>query len=219
MADATTQRPTKLIGGEPCLDFVNTVSGRGPSGRLVEGHDYADRILVERLDSWDDVIEWAARAQAVDRTVAERLLQGSQASAAATAEMLTRARALREALYRVFKAVVEGWTPPAADVDRLNREIAALRASEVLVWEGGRPELRWRGEDERAYPLWQVVRSAERLLTSSRLDCVGQCPGDDCGWLFLDTSRGGRRRWCDMADCGNVAKVRRHRRRARLRDR
>jgi predicted RNA-binding Zn ribbon-like protein len=37
------------------------------------------------------------------------------------------------------------------------------------------------------------------------------CANEDCRWVFEDTSRGGRRRWCDMTSCGNQAKVRRFR--------
>jgi predicted RNA-binding Zn ribbon-like protein len=37
---------------------------------------------------------------------------------------------------------------------------------------------------------------------------VKACPGDSCGWLFLDPR--GRRRWCIMATCGNRSKVRAH---------
>jgi predicted RNA-binding Zn ribbon-like protein len=56
-----------------------------------------------------------------------------------------------------------------------------------------------------------VVWSAAELLTSGPLERVRECPGDDtCGWLFLDTSRNGSRRWCDMRTCGNRAKARRH---------
>jgi predicted RNA-binding Zn ribbon-like protein len=42
---------------------------------------------------------------------------------------------------------------------------------------------------------------------------VRQCGGESCGWLFLDTSRNRSRQWCDMRDCGNLAKVRRFRER------
>ncbi|MER9651090.1 CGNR zinc finger domain-containing protein [Mesorhizobium sp. M0199] len=35
------------------------------------------------------------------------------------------------------------------------------------------------------------------------------CPR--CGWLFVDISRGGKRRWCNMRVCGNREKVARHR--------
>ncbi len=33
------------------------------------------------------------------------------------------------------------------------------------------------------------------------------CRGDDCRWVFIDGSRNTSRRWCDMANCGNRAKV------------
>jgi predicted RNA-binding Zn ribbon-like protein len=54
----------------------------------------------------------------------------------------------------------------------------------------------------------RVLASAVDLLTHGPLDRVGSCPR--CGWLFVDTSKNGRRRWCSMAVCGNREKVRRH---------
>jgi predicted RNA-binding Zn ribbon-like protein len=35
---------------------------------------------------------------------------------------------------------------------------------------------------------------------------VKACPGPNCAWVFVDRSRNGSRRWCDMAECGNRAK-------------
>jgi predicted RNA-binding Zn ribbon-like protein len=64
-----------------------------------------------------------------------------------------------------------------------------------------------------ALPLLAVARAAEDLLTSPARAEVRACPGDDCGWLFVDPR--GLRRWCDMAWCGNRAKVRAHAARAR----
>ena len=58
--------------------------------------------------------------------------------------------------------------------------------------------------------LWPIIRSAAELLTSDKLDRVCECPGENCGWLFIDMSRNRSRRWCDMKDCGNRAKARRH---------
>ncbi|HEY0814562.1 MAG TPA: CGNR zinc finger domain-containing protein, partial [Pseudonocardia sp.] len=47
------------------------------------------------------------------------------------------------------------------------------------------------------------------LLTGDELARVRECPLDagGCGWLFLDHSRNGSRRWCRMADCGNKVKA------------
>ncbi len=59
--------------------------------------------------------------------------------------------------------------------------------------------------------LWPLVRSAAELLVTGDLSRVRVCGGERCGWLFVDTSKNRSRRWCDMQDCGNVAKVRRFR--------
>ena len=59
----------------------------------------------------------------------------------------------------------------------------------------------------------RVYAAAEDLLADPDRPTVRACPGEDCGWLFLDTR--GRRRWCDMASCGNRAKVRAHAQRHR----
>lgn len=66
----------------------------------------------------------------------------------------------------------------------------------------------WNGST----PLAQVLAaSAVSILADSRERArLRICEGADCGWLFIDESRAGRRRWCSMADCGNRAKAKRH---------
>lgn len=54
-------------------------------------------------------------------------------------------------------------------------------------------------------PLWILALSAETLLLSDRLSRVKAC--DNCGWLFLDTSKNGARRWCNMLTCGSQTKA------------
>jgi len=99
-------------------------------------------------------------------------------------------------------------------VELLNRELALARAHEHLAFSAGRFQLAWPANpDALDQVLWPVVRSAAELLTGDELPRVAQCAGELCGWLFLDTTRNRSRRWCDMADCGNLAKVRRFRRR------
>ena len=54
-------------------------------------------------------------------------------------------------------------------------------------------------------------------LTSGHPDRFRICDDDTCRWIFYDTSRTARRRWCDMATCGNRAKAARHRAKMSLR--
>jgi predicted RNA-binding Zn ribbon-like protein len=59
--------------------------------------------------------------------------------------------------------------------------------------------------------LWPIAQSAAELLTSPELARVRECAKEHCNWLFVDRSKNRSRRWCDMQECGNVAKVRRYR--------
>lgn len=62
-----------------------------------------------------------------------------------------------------------------------------------------------------------VARDAVELLTDpAACAALRQCAGDNCAIVYLDTSRGRRRRWCSSETCGNRERVARHRRRAAL---
>lgn len=61
----------------------------------------------------------------------------------------------------------------------------------------------------------RVAAAAARLAIDGRLERMKICPADDCRWVFYDRSRNGSRQWCSMQVCGNRAKVRASRERAR----
>lgn len=215
MVETVEESFGKRVGGRLCLDFVNTVRGRVSSAGSEQERDYADRVVGERLTSYEALLRWGAVAGALSDAEADALLQKASARPADAAAVLGRSLAVREAMYRVFKAAIEGWTPEPEDLAALNEELQIARAHERLQ---ASPKYSWEWEaDSTALDrvLWPVVQSAAELLTGADLDRVGQCPGAECGWLFLDTSRSRRRQWCDMADCGNLAKVRRFRQRHR----
>jgi predicted RNA-binding Zn ribbon-like protein len=205
----------KGVGGRLCLDFVNTVQSRVHEPGAGRTKDYRDRIVGERLESYESLTEWAALAGAVTDREARALARQAASHLPAAASVLKRCLAAREAMYRLFKAGIEDWAPGRDDLAAFNHEVRIARAHEQLV---ASPRFGWewdRSSDALDRVLWPIVRSAVDLLTSPDLARVGQCPAADCGWLFLDTSRAGRRQWCDMADCGNLAKVQRFRQRRR----
>ncbi|MET7572500.1 ABATE domain-containing protein [Streptomyces sp. NPDC005492] len=62
-----------------------------------------------------------------------------------------------------------------------------------------------------------IARDAVELLTDPVARAsLRECAGDNCPIVYLDTSRGRRRRWCSSEVCGNRERVARHRRRAAL---
>ena len=185
------------VAGSLCLDFVNTVDPRHASPRE------------EHLPDYPALLDWARHAGVVTPAEASRLAAAARSRQAAAARAHEDAIALREALYAIFAAVARGEAPPAGSLRRLNDEVA--RRPREIVGFAWKPAA---GDDALDAVLGPIVWSAAELLTSGPLERVRECPGDDtCGWLFLDTSRNGSRRWCDMRTCGNRAKARRHYRR------
>lgn len=205
--DAAEHLPQfKAVGGRLCLDFVNTVGGR------IDKAEGGYTIRSERLRTLDDLAAWQARfSPAAPPSPQHRALSDT-----AQRKALSRAIALREALYRIFRAVAGHSPLPAPDLDLLSSELAAARTGQRLVeTEDG---LALVGDSTASFPapiLGEVTESAVELLLAGPLQRIHQCAGESCGWMFLDESRNGRRRWCDMKDCGNLAKVRRFRERAR----
>ena len=93
----------------------------------------------------------------------------------------------------------------------LNRNLAEAMAAAVLEATPQGFAMRWpQGIAKPERLLWPVARSAAELLAGDDLGRLKVCAGNDCGWMFLDTSRSGRRRWCEMEVCGSRAKMRRY---------
>lgn len=202
------------IGGRLCLNFVNTVGSRISNPDRVAGRDYADLVVREGLETYGDLLDWGEESHAADAAEAEALRRIAEQRPGAAAAAHRRAVILRESIYRLFKSVIEGWPPSGEDVAVLNRELAEARGHERMAVSAGSFAWQWdfdAGSLDRV--LWPAACSAADLLTGPDLGRVGQCGGERCGWLFMDNSRAGRRRWCDMGVCGNRAKVRRYRER------
>jgi predicted RNA-binding Zn ribbon-like protein len=191
MPVAQTIDELELSGGDPALDFVNTVETRASDP-------------LELLRSYRDLADWTAKVGLVDAQTARSLRRF------AAADVLARAIALREAAYEVLVAVaVEHAPPPEEALAIVNAEIA----------DAGRGVLAFDGEaftfepppQDALLPLHLVARALADLLTSPRLQRVGRCEGvGDCGWLFLDTTKNKSRRWCSMEACGSRVKMRRY---------
>jgi predicted RNA-binding Zn ribbon-like protein len=192
----------ELSAGRLCLDFANTLDERPTAHPR------------ELLTDHGGLTAWGRQAAVLSREQALRAAQGAARRPAAAARALRRARALREMLFAVFSAVAHGRGVPPSALEALNAALPAAlaplrvaREGRRFVWaqSGAAPDLDAIGR--------AVARDAADLLTSGPLERVRECSGASCAWLFLDRSRNGTRRWCDMSVCGNRAKAQRHHRR------
>jgi predicted RNA-binding Zn ribbon-like protein len=188
-----------LTGGALCLDFTNTMDWRlRPQPQ-------------EWLTDYADLVAWSRHVQILTDAQTSALLTRAAAQPDAACAVLDRALTLREAIYRIFVAVAHAAAPAPPDLAILNTELAGALARLRVVPAGA--DFAWDWDVPAGaldWMLWPVVRSTADLLVSDALSRVHECGGTDCGWLFLDTSRNGSRRWCSMDGCGNRAKARRH---------
>jgi predicted RNA-binding Zn ribbon-like protein len=180
------------------LEFANTRYWRGR-----EAH-------TETLNSPDDLLKWCADAK-IPPAAIEQLRAWWQRHPSKADQSFGAARELREALYRIFRAIAEEAEPASADLAVLNRALGEAPSRTQLVHADG--AYAWALPDmapEIASLLAPVIWAAGDLLIEPSRIKVRRCANDECVWLFLDDSKSGTRRWCDMKACGNRAKAHRH---------
>jgi predicted RNA-binding Zn ribbon-like protein len=200
----------KLIAGHPSLEFVNTLSGY--IRVKDEQGNFKYSIYGNKIEDYVDLASWARKVGILNDAQVKGLLKAAEKQPAEAKAVITRCLKLRGILYRVFMAAIRNRPPDSRDLDGLNRELLIARKHEEIAYSG--TAFNWsRKYDGNSldYILWEISRLAADLLTSDLLHKLRECVGETCGWLFLDRSRSGNRHWCDMKDCGNLAKVRRFR--------
>jgi predicted RNA-binding Zn ribbon-like protein len=177
-----------LRAGHAAVDFVNTVVWRGDPARRV------DHLL-----DYADLVAWCHHASVLTSAEARDLMLAPTGEAR---RVLTRAKQLREALHQMWVARP---SDSSAVIDDAYR--AALRNRRLDV---AGDAVTWADDLSPRMPVDRIAVAAVELLTSMALSRVRQCGDGACGWLFLDTSHRGNRRWCSAADCGNRDRARRH---------
>jgi predicted RNA-binding Zn ribbon-like protein len=183
MVNMHTAADLPLVGGHLALDFVNTTDEQDPAGEDV-------------LQTAVDLRTWGERCGVLS----------ASASLADGAAELTRALGVRELLHELFVARIKGKRAKPARLDELSALAAeAYAAATLQPADAGRVRWRW-SERDLASVRHAVVTQALELLEIDPSGRLKECPGENCGWLFLDTSKRGNRRWCSMSECGQNAK-------------
>ena len=194
----------EFVGGSVALDFANTLGGM----HAAPTHEH----LVE----YADLVEFGRSAGTISPSQGRRLIGEAEREPARAAAVLRRAISLREAVWRVFDAFAKNARAEPTDLATIHEEeLAALRHARFQP-SAADIDYAWSDELPLDRPLWAIARSAADLRRSKEdVSRVRECGSATCEWLFIDKSRNHTRRWCDMNDCGNVAKVRRYRARQR----
>jgi predicted RNA-binding Zn ribbon-like protein len=183
-----------------CLDFINSES-------------YDDGVPHEHLGTADDAIAYFTL-----RGLAHEDALRAQA-ARDTDAWVARIHGLRAALREVWDAEVEHRIPGQGALDAVNAVLREAPRIELIAGEDccgvGH---RHTADDPTGEALARVAGPFAEAIAAGQTGRFRICANDGCRWVFADSSRAGRRRWCDMSSCGNVAKVRRYRARRKAAD-
>ncbi|RAO40462.1 hypothetical protein GAR06_06207 [Micromonospora saelicesensis] len=194
-----------LVGGHPALDLVNTLERGGGSP-----HDF--------LTDSSALLRWSVRVGVVSDAEADQAGRAWRDEPAAAHAGLAAVRDIREGLYLVLLGAITD-----ADGGTAGDPIAAGAALVALHqrWSGAAVRARFVLDSSQVRLVYgtvpamlvpdRIAESALDVMLTADLTRVRRCPvlEGGCGWLFLDQSRNGSRRWCRMADCGNAVKARR----------
>lgn len=188
----------ELSGGDVALDFVNTVDMR-PT-------DHARELIA----TFGDLCSWAQQAGILTRQQELELIKRASRNPRKAENARRFAVALRECMFEIFRRVADDEEVPEKVLKEWNRYVhQSMRQYELVRVQEGLSWKLFSNELDFDSMLWPIVHAAVELLTGSMAGRVRKCAAEKCDWLFLDTSKRGNRRWCDMTVCGNRAKAQR----------
>jgi predicted RNA-binding Zn ribbon-like protein len=188
---------------EDTFDFLNT-------------DDLENGLPVEGLPTLDAALTWFVERGVIHGEGADRLRVQADVDPGGATRDLARIHSVRGALREVADAIVDHRPPREGALDTVNRALHARQVIELVPSSDGCVAVDHRHVgDPVDDALARLCDPLVTELTAGQPERIKVCDNDRCRWVFYDTSRTVRRRWCDMATCGNRAKAARHRARSK----
>jgi len=184
------------------LDFVNTLENTRNGPR-------------EHLGDFTAAVHWLDEHDLLHREMVAEQLQRHHRDETSSQPLMRRIGRVRSALRELLDATVERRPADPSALREVNRALRTHYIYELVrAPDGVSLDHRHEG-DPIDGALARLTESVARELTKPEAERLRVCDNDECRWVFYDSSPAGRRRWCDMATCGNRAKVARHRQKQR----
>lgn len=183
-----------ICGGALSIDFINTVK---------------DRITIplpDYLDNFPDLLYWALRLEIIDTELFKKIEVNAARHPKKAIAFLNKAISTRELLYQVFHSIYQQKIISQALLDEFHKLTAQCFPFLKLKQEDKTFRQYWDFEDGSfMYILAPIVKDSYELLLHAQSERLKECP--KCAWLFLDTTKNGKRRWCSMKTCGSNVKA------------
>ena len=187
-----------LNGGILCCDFVNTV------------YAWRGENLHEYLGDYIDFIAWCKKLSIYNNSYLNSLQKIATTEPAKCTTAMKTIKEVRELLYHFISAIAaKKYKEVRRLLPAINEWIAASLSHVCFEFKSNQFISAYDQKlPDLISPLWKVLHSLYDLLTKEDTEKVKECPR--CGWVFLDTTKNGKRRWCDPAECGTADKMKRY---------
>lgn len=184
----------RLDAGRLCLDYINTV------------HDRLEEPLNDYLLNVQDLITWAFRLKLINANTKKALTKVAQEKNQEANSFFTGAIYMRELLYKSFLSIIQQQKIKQSDLDKFNALLPDYFSGLKLLQGDAEFEEGWSFPSDSLYLiLAPIVKDAYELMLLGKPERMKACP--NCGWLFYDSSKNGKRRWCSMETCGSNVKA------------
>jgi predicted RNA-binding Zn ribbon-like protein len=184
------------------LDFCNTL-------------EYARSQPEERFTSVEVALEWLVAHDLMHHDAFDREVERFDQDPGAGERALGRIRKVRAAMRELVDATVDARPPDLQHLREVNRSLRTHYVYELVPAPDGVSLDHKHEGDPIDGALARLAESVAREVSQGEPERLRVCANDECRWVFNDSSRTGRRKWCDMSTCGNRAKAARHRERKR----
>jgi len=186
-----------FIGGHPVLDFINTVTGR-------------DEQPQDWLDSYEKLVSWAKKVDLLPLDTLTDLSKKIAENNVETEPAFLQLKELREELFSLFYSLISKQALSAELLEQLEKKWHASYSIHRLVKINDKIAVSINGSAADILLIEKrIIYLAVELACQFPTNRLRICKGTNCSWLFLDSSKAGRRCWCDMKTCGNTSKARR----------
>ncbi|WP_417663569.1 CGNR zinc finger domain-containing protein [Pseudomonas sp.] len=206
---STLTVPAIFVADAPALDFLNSIA----------------TPVDEEIDWLADahgLLDWLGQTGWVKQDTLKHIAE--DAMHAELEVVAAQTRALRD-WFRSFVLKHQGKPLSAEAMDELTTLNRLLdrdeKFTQITVSEQNPTQLnlqqirRWRAPDSLLMPIAEVLA---RFICEEDFSDIKSCEGARCTLMFVDHTRGKKRRWCSMAVCGNRAKAAAHRDRKKYSD-
>ncbi len=184
----------ELDGGRLCLDFVNSVANR------------REKPVPDYLNNFGDLVTWGVRLAIVTVNNAKQLDRRAEKHPKEALAFFKEIIEFRENLYKLFYTLMNSEKVPSPVLDKFNEQVARCFSKlEIKQTKDGFEEGYQLDPDDFFRILLPVVNDSYEFLLSQPGARLKECPS--CGWLFYDSTKNGKRRWCSMKSCGSNVKA------------